>query len=97
MKDNDEIREVLNEIFCGDEEILDEIVLFEDPDYATAVIGISDDHSIIYDYDLMIEHLMNEEGMSEEDAADFVNYDTIRALGYFNVGIKPTIKYNLLF
>lgn len=60
----------------------EELVVFENPDYDDAIIGVSHDDRVIYDYDKMIEHLVNKDGMSIEDAADFISYDTIRSLSY---------------
>lgn len=60
----------------------EELIVFENPDYDDAIIGVSHDDRVIYDYDKMIEHLMNTEHMSVEDAADFISYDTIRSLSY---------------
>ena len=59
-----------------------DIIVFENPDYDDAIIGVSHDDRAIYDYDKMIEHLMTKENMSLEDAADFISYDTMRALPY---------------
>ena len=58
------------------------VVIFNNPDYDDAIIGVSHNDQVIYDYDKMIEHLMTKENMSIEDAADFISYDTIRALSY---------------
>ena len=58
------------------------LVVFENPDYDDAIIGVSHDDRVIYDYDKMLEHLISNEGMSIEEAADFVSYDTIRSLSY---------------
>lgn len=58
------------------------LVVFENPDYDDAIIGVSHDDRVIYDYDKMIEHLINKDGMSIEDAADFISYGTIRSLSY---------------
>ena len=66
----------------GDEEELQKIVQFENPDYANAVIGISDDNRLIYSFDKMVECLMNQDNMSEEEAIEFIEYNTIRALPY---------------
>ena len=70
----------------GDEEELQKIVQFENPDYANAVIGISDgvthDDRTVYDFDKMVECLMNQDNMSEEEAIEFIEYNTIRALPY---------------
>lgn len=36
----------------------EETVVFEDPSYDTACVGLTDDGRAVYDYDKMIEHLM---------------------------------------
>jgi hypothetical protein len=73
----------------------EEIVLFENYDYVTAFIGISNDNKAIYDYDLMIEYLMKKEEFDDEiDAIEWIDYNTIRALPYMENA--PIIKYNLL-
>lgn len=56
------------------------VVIFEDPDYAEAFIGISNNDRAVYDYEKMIECLSGE--MSEEDAIEFIDYNTIRSLSY---------------
>lgn len=58
------------------------LIVFENPDYDEAIIGVSHDDRVIYDYDKMLEHLVTKENMSIEDAADFISYDTIRSLSY---------------
>lgn len=73
----------------------EEIALFENYDYVTAFIGISNDNKAIYDYDLMIEYLMKKEEFDDEiDAIEWIDYNTIRALPYMENA--PIIKYNLL-
>lgn len=62
---------------------LDESVVFENPDYDSAIIGYdANDGRIVYDFERMIEHLMNVDGMSYEDAFEFIEYNTIRAIPY---------------
>ena len=58
------------------------VVLFENPDYASAFVGVTTDDVAVYDYEKMIANLMGE-GMNEEDAADFISYNTIRSLPYY--------------
>lgn len=58
------------------------LVVFENPDYDSAIIGVSHDDRVVYDYDKMIKHLIDIEHMSIEDAVDFISYDTIRSLSY---------------
>ena len=53
-----------------------------DYSYDTALIGVSHDDRAIYDYDLMVQWLVNEEGLSEEEAVEWIDYNTIRALPY---------------
>lgn len=50
--------------------------------YDAALIGVSHDGRAIYDYDLMVEWLMDTEGFTEEEAAEWIDYNTIRALPY---------------
>ena len=66
--------------YAEDQEI--EVKVFENPSYKTAIIGISYDNRVIYDYDLMIEDLMKEENLDYEDALEFIEYNTLRALPY---------------
>lgn len=60
------------------------ILMFSNPDFASAIIGISSDDRVIYDYDKMIQDLMQTEDLSEVDAIEFINYNTIRSLPYYD-------------
>ena len=70
-------------------------ILFRNPDYSTAIVGVSEDYKVIYDYNKMLDYLVENENMTYEDAADFVSYDTIRALNYIS-GNRPIIMYTLV-
>lgn len=70
-------------------------VIFENPSYDSAIIGISEDERVIYDYDKMIKYLVTEDGMTIEEASDFISYNTIRSLPY--VDNHPIIMYNLIY
>ena len=37
-------------------------ILFDSPDYETAILGITDDGRVCYSYSQMIEYLMSDEG-----------------------------------
>ena len=70
------------------------LIIFENPDYDEAIIGVSHDDRVIYDYDKMIEHLIKHDNMSIEEAADFISYDSIRSLSY--VGPEaPIVMFGL--
>lgn len=71
----------------------EDAVILENPDYDSAIIGVSESGRVIYDYDKMVEWLMETDGMTQEDAVDFIDYNTIRALPYF--ANSPIIMYPL--
>ncbi len=50
--------------------------------FDTALIGVSHDDRAVYDYDLMVEWLTTEEGFTEQEAVEWIDYNTIRALPY---------------
>lgn len=56
----------------------------EGMDFITAVVG-QDRISgrVIYDYEKMIEYLCSQDGMDYEEAVEWIDYNTIRALPYF--------------
>lgn len=69
-------------------------IVFENPDYDSAIIGVTDDERVVYDYDKMIAFLEENDKMSEMDAADFISYSTMRALPYIGDG-APIIMYSI--
>ena len=58
------------------------IKFLTDFSYDTALIGVSHDDRVIYDYDMMVEWLVEDQGFSEEEAVDWIDYNTLRALPY---------------
>lgn len=53
----------------------DDVIIFDNPSYEGALIGVTWDNQAVYDYDLMIKSLMKEDNMIEEEAADFISYN----------------------
>lgn len=50
----------------------------------------------MYDYDLMIEHLVETDGMDNDEAIEFIDYNTIRSLPYYeNAPIIVNVSANL--
>jgi len=72
----------------------DDAIIFRDPDYADAVIGIDDEGRVIYSYDLMVQSLCLTDGMTEEEAAEYIDYNTLRSLPYMGKK-RPIIMYSL--
>lgn len=71
----------------------EDIVIFDNPSYDDALIGVSTDDQAVYDYERMVECLMVEDGMSYEEAAEFIDFNTIRSLPY--VPGAPIIVYGI--
>ena len=71
----------------------EDIVIFDNPSYDDALIGVSTDDQAVYDFEKMIECLMIEDGMCYEEAAEFIEFNTIRSLPY--VQGAPIIVYSI--
>ena len=87
-----------NRLLSAEERVLDAgfegVVLLVDFSYDDALVGVTTDSRAVYDFDKMVAWLMNTEKMTEEEALDWINYNTIRALGY--AGPKaPLVMYLL--
>lgn len=73
---------------CGYEDV----VIFSD--YDDALIGVTEDRRAVYDFDAMVDWLCRNEGFSETDAYEWIEYNALRALPY--AGDKaPIIMYRL--
>lgn len=60
----------------------EDVKLLSNYSYDTAFIGVTTDNRAVYDYQLMVEWLVREEGFTEEDAVEWIDYNTLRALPY---------------
>lgn len=50
----------------------EDVIIFDNPSYDDALIGVTNDNRAVYDYDKMIEWLVTNENMDYEEAADYV-------------------------
>lgn len=71
----------------------DEAVVFDDPDYDEAIVGVTDEGQAVYDFDRMVEILVERDGMEPLAAIDFIDYNTIRALPY--IENPPIVMHRL--
>lgn len=71
------------------------IIFLTNYSYDDALIGVTSDDRAVYDYELMVEWLINTEGFTEEEARDWIDYNTLRALPYLGEG-APVVLYPLL-
>lgn len=70
------------------------VKFFTDYSYDTALIGVTTDNQAIYNFDLMVEWLVQNEKMTENEAIEWIEYNTIRALPYMGEG-APIIYFPL--
>lgn len=64
------------------------------PSYDTAIIGVSHDERVIYDFEKMVEWLIETENFTYDEAVEWIEYNTIRLLPY-NGENAPIIMYPL--
>lgn len=63
--------------------------------YDSAVLGVTTDNQVVYDYEKMIAWLMEHDWMDRESAAEWIDYNTIRALPYMAPG-ETIVMYPLV-
>ena len=81
MKTTEEVRQAIADQFG--EEALDGVCMFENSGFVDAIVGFDAHHKkVVYDYEKMIECLMNEDGMTDEEAIEFLDYNTLRTVPY---------------
>lgn len=72
----------------------DDIPLFVGCEYDDAIIGVTTDGRAVYEFEKMVDCLMNKEGWSDIDAIEWIEYNTIRALPYLGQN-APIIMYSI--
>ena len=87
LRTEDDVKNIIEEF--GYESVL----IFSNPSYASAFIGVSEDNRAIYDYNKMIECLIEEEGWSDTEAIEFIEQNTLRSLPYYEN--SPIVMYRL--
>ena len=70
------------------------ITLLTSPSYDAALVGVTEDGRAVYDYEKMVAALVEAEGLTEPEAAEWIDYNTIRALPYMGPE-APLIMYPL--
>lgn len=56
---------------------------FTNPNYATAILGMSGDNRLVYSYDKMVEYLLE----TNKD------WDVINAIEWLDYNVVPTVPY----
>lgn len=91
---NSDIAEVLSEVYENAPEKLESIILFDDPEFADAIVGIDEKDRAVYNFSLMVNQLMQDQSISEEQAIAYINEKTIPSTD--EMGDRaPIIMYDL--
>lgn len=69
------------------------IVIFDNPSYDDALIGVTTDERAVYDFNMMVDWLIEHEGMNDVEAVEWIEYNSARALPYTEGA--PVIMYRL--
>ena len=76
-------------------ELPEDAIVFDNMSYDGSIMGVTTDGRVVYDYDKMVEELMADEQCSYEEAADWIDYNTIRSLPYAGES-GPIIMFSIL-
>lgn len=60
----------------------EDVVVFENFSYDDALIGVTEDNRAVYDWSRMVAWLERTQDFSYEEAVEWIEYNTIRALPY---------------
>ena len=63
-------------------ELDEDAIVFDNPSFDNSIIGVTTDGNVVYDYHKMIIELMEDDGISEQEAIDWIEYNTLRAIPY---------------
>jgi len=60
--------------------------------YDNSILGVTEGGHVVYSYDKMIEEHMEDEKCSYEEAVEWLDYNTMRAIPYMaSVGAAPIV------
>ena len=87
---NNDLRELLLE--QGHEDT----ILLEGDEFADGVLGVTEDGHLVYGYNEIIDSLMKAWDCPEQEAIDWLEYNTIRSIAYMRTaGKEPIIVLSL--
>ncbi len=70
----------------------EDALMFDNPDFDNAVIGLTTDNRVVYNFNLMVEDMARRDNIPPEDAIDFIDYNTIRSIPYAGAN-APVVMY----
>ena len=84
MAVNKEIRELLE----------DGTIIFDNVAFDNSIIGITSDGRAVYSYSKMVRELMEDDNLTEDEAMDWIEYNTLRSIPYAGP-MAPVVVYTL--
>ena len=72
----------------------DDVTYLVNYSYDDALIGVTEDGRAVYDFNKMVEWLMDKEGLTDTEAIEWIEFNTLRALPYMG-NRAPIIMYPL--
>lgn len=76
-------------------ELPEDALVFDNLAYDNAIIGITTDDRVVYDYDKMVEDLVVNENFTLEEAMEWIDYNTIGILPYSEDN-RPIVMYPIV-
>ena len=71
---------------------LEDSIILDNPSFDNSIIGFTDNGNLVYDYNRMVVEFAEENGVTDFEAIEFIDYNTIRAIPYMG-DQKPIIIY----
>jgi hypothetical protein len=71
----------------------EDVVIFENPSYDEALIGVTTDNRAVYDYERMVKWLIRHNCCTRCEAIEWIEYNTLRAIPYYDDA--PIIMHRL--
>ena len=69
----------------------EDAIVLDNPSFDDAIIGVDAFGHAVYDFEKMAQCLMDDDGLTYEEAVEFIEYNTIRALPY--IPEHPVVVY----
>lgn len=63
-------------------ELEEDTIVFERPAFDNSIIAVTTDGRAVYDYNKMVVELMADDEISEQEAIDWIEYNSLRAIPY---------------
>lgn len=77
-----------------EEHEFDGVKYLSDFSYDSAFVGMTWDDRCVYDYNKMVQWIVETQGWDELEAVEWIEYNTIRALPYMGEG-APIVMYGV--